>query len=330
MKIDAIVLSGRHRNIEDRLGQPTKSMIQYDGNVSLNLVLKEVIESAHINSVVVIGPVETRSVVRKWDQHVKPVFWVDDPDGFSMFQNLMHAYRHLLGVSASHHDREIFFTCSDIPFLTADIVSNFVDRYAGSPFAAVVPIVTLLSCRRLEQRLGVKIPSVEDHLPIALDGELFHLGNMGLLKPAQITGYWLETLCLSRDARQVTNAARAVIDPKRIRLLWHLFSGFLKQNKAKNARQFLRFVMQVLNWVVAGHYFKRGEEEKARHYSRRIDSHFLFREFFPGFGLDVSLVGYDRPEVFLDFDTVADVEFLYSQYGALKKYLDSEDADPDS
>ena len=319
--MDAIILSGRHRQVELRLGHPTKSMIKYDEDTALDSVIKEVVASDHIDSAVVIGPEEARSIVEHWDKNPKPVFWVLNPDGYSMFQNLMHAYHHLLRVCGSSHEAEIFFACSDIPFLTSYTVSDFIGKYSHSGLTAVVPIVSLTSCQDLERSLGVKVPSIGDHMPIALDGELYHLGNMGLLRPDKLSPYWFKTLCLSRDARQITGAMQAISDPKRIKLVFHLFFGFLRQNDSKDVRQFLKFANQLLNWVASSHYFKYGNEDKAREYSSKVSSLFLLKEFFPSFGLRVEFIRYDRPEVFIDFDTLVDVDFLSNHYGALKAYF---------
>lgn len=319
MKIDALILSGGHRNVARRLGRPTKSMIKYNGCTALDSVIKAVVGAPCVNSVVVIGPGEIAPSVQNWDMKPKPVFWVNSPDGFSMFQNLIWAYKHLLKVSDPSQEREIFFACSDIPFITSDTVSDFVSQFAPSEFTAVAPLVSLSSCREIEQRLGMQIPSVNDHLPISLDGELYHLGNLGLFQPDKLTKYWLDILCLSRDARESTSVLQSLFHPSRIKLIYHLFFGFLKQNKSKELRQFLTFIYQLLNWVASGHFYKKNKEDKAREYSSKVDSDFLFRRFFPGFGLNISLVRFDRPEVFIDFDTNVDVEFLEHHYEELKQ-----------
>ena len=41
--MDAIVLSGGHRDIERRLGYATKSLIEYSGLSTLDIVLKEIV-----------------------------------------------------------------------------------------------------------------------------------------------------------------------------------------------------------------------------------------------------------------------------------------------
>lgn len=319
--MDAIVLSGGHRDIERRLGHPTKSLIEFNEISTLDIVLREVVESDCISSIVVIGPKECEEIIRRCDCAEKPVRWVESPVGNSMFQNLMYAYRYLLNIEKESRGREIFFACSDIPFISSEIVSEFISDNEGTQLTAIVPIVSLSSCRKVEQKLGVKIPSVENHSPIALDGQLYHLGNIGLLQPETLSKYWLEALCLSRDAREIQNVIYSLVDPKRIKLIFHLFSGFLKQNRSKNLPQLFKFSTQLLNWVVSSYFFSKGSEEKAQKYALRVKSHFLFQEFFPNFGLNVKLAKYNKPEVFLDFDLEVDVEFLYENHDVLKNYF---------
>jgi len=70
--------------------------------------------------------------------------------------------------------------------------------------------------------------------------------------------------------------------------------------------------------VASSYFYKHGKEDKARKYSEKVDSVFLFGNFFPSFGLNVNLTRYNKPEVFIDFDTADDVNFLSQHFKEMK------------
>lgn len=311
----AIILSGSHRDVSQRLGEVTKCLLEINNRPALDLIIEAFTQCDALDSIYIIGPQEIVPIVEKWNASSSiPVSWIPAPERLSMFENLMHAYHHIVRSDKSAESDKFFFSCADVPFLSKEIISDFIRTYGTCTQAIITPIVDLDICEELEKKVKKKIPSVVDHMPLCFDGGLYHLGNLGLIEPAKITEYWMDILKLSRDTRNIGPQLYFALHPKRIKLLTHLLKGFFMKRKASNIGLFVNFTYQIFIWLIAIRYFKKGQVDKTRQYALKIKSHFLFKRFLPEFGLAAYLPVYNRPEVFIDFDTAEDVQFINDNY----------------
>ena len=312
--MDAIILSGSHRDVDQRLGEVTKSLLEINNRPALDRIVEALTQCDVLDSIHIIGPPEIVPIIEKWNSSSTPVNWIPAPEHLSMFENLIHAYHHIIRSGERAGNRKYFFSCADVPFLSTEIITDFICTYRNCSQAIVTPMVDLDICEELEKKVKKKIPSVVDHMPLCFDGGLYHLGNLGLIEPARITDYWMEILKLSRDTRNIGPQLYLALHPKRIRLLTHLLKGFLMKRKASNVGLFVNFSYQIFIWLIAIRYFKKGQVDKTRKYALKIKSHFFFERFLPEFGLTAYLPVYNRPEVFIDFDTAEDVHFINENY----------------
>ena len=176
MTVDVVVLAGGRNDaaMEAATGVTNRALTPLGGRTMLDYVVSALCASASVGRVFVVGevpPGDGYAVVA---------------GGATMLDNLM------AGLGAVGAQERVLVSTSDIPFLTADSVDDFVRRALDSGADLCCPFVPVALCRE-------RFPEMK-RTAIKLREGRFTLGNLVLVNPRFMTAH--------RDTIQSAYAAR--------------------------------------------------------------------------------------------------------------------------
>lgn len=130
MKVDAVVLAGAPNNgqLKEASSEKWEAMIPIHGKPMVNYVIEALQDSSRIANIVVVGPLEIKEVL------VPNVHLVEA--GESLTDNV---YR---SIEVLEKKNKVLFVTSDIPFVSAEAIDDFVDRCAELSGDIFYPIIS--------------------------------------------------------------------------------------------------------------------------------------------------------------------------------------------
>lgn len=116
MKVNAVVLAGAPNNgqLQEANSEKWEATIPIHGKPMVNYVIEALQKSARIENLVVVGPLEIKDVLPPGVALVE--------SGDNLTDNIFRA------VDALGHDNKILLVTSDIPFVHAEVIDDFIDR----------------------------------------------------------------------------------------------------------------------------------------------------------------------------------------------------------
>lgn len=164
---DVIILAGTTKQSELTISErvQNKAFVQIHGQVMLNYVLAALQQAPSVNRIAVVGPLaELQAVVGQSSQVLAVA------EGTSLVENLQR------GFQALQPEQHCLVVTSDVAFLTADAVEDFLAACQPAKAAVYYPIVA----REENDR---RFPGVKRTYVKLRDGE-FTGGNLFLVDPA--------------------------------------------------------------------------------------------------------------------------------------------------
>ncbi|NMB02870.1 MAG: NTP transferase domain-containing protein [Firmicutes bacterium] len=130
MKVDAVVLAGapNEGQLKEASSAKWEATIPIHGKPMVNYVIEALQESEHIAKVVVVGPLELKDLLPA------KCLWVEA--GQSLTENIFRAMEHL------EQKNKILLVTSDIPFVHAESIDDFIERCAELSGDVYYPLIS--------------------------------------------------------------------------------------------------------------------------------------------------------------------------------------------
>lgn len=163
-KINAVVLAGDNKQEEMLKGVYNKALLSIDGRPMVQYVINALRESSYIDKISIVGPVDELSRFLK--ESVDYYFEGES----TLFDNVS------IGIKPFEMDMGVLIVTSDIPLISGDIVTDFLDECQGNGADLCYPII--------DQKLNKEqFPGVERTYVRLKEGK-YTGGNILYINPA--------------------------------------------------------------------------------------------------------------------------------------------------